>query len=478
MPELTINDIDQISRYVRTQEITFSHLPDDLIDHICCDVENEMQNGIDFTEAYHRVREKMGKRRLKEIQEETLYAVDTKYRQMKNTMKITGIAGTVLLGFAALFKIQHWPLAGVMLTLGAFTLAFFFMPSALGVLWKESQSRKKLFLFISAFLAGMFFILGTLFKIQHWPGAGIIIAMAALFGMFFFVPALLASKLRDLENKSKKPVYILGAVGIFCYAGGMLCKIQHWPLAGTLLVLGMIILCVIVFPWYTWISWKEERHISAKFLYMVIGVLAIMIPGALINLNLQRNYEEGFYSHQAQQKALYTSLYKYNNSLMIRYHDSLYYPQMEQLHAKTVSLLTLIGDIQTKMVQESEGEPGKPAVSTDQISKTETGIEIQYNMLSNPFQKVPVSDFLIPGGRSRVELNSAFAEYAKYISDLLPGEDLQKYTSLLEPSVYIPGTIPDRTNISLMSGLHTLELLKNSILTVESNTLKAVANHK
>ncbi len=32
---------------------------------------------------------------------------------MKNTMKISGIAGTIMFGFATLFKIQHWPLAGV-----------------------------------------------------------------------------------------------------------------------------------------------------------------------------------------------------------------------------------------------------------------------------------------------------------------------------------------------------------------------------
>jgi uncharacterized membrane protein len=478
MPELSLQNIDQISHDISRQEITFSHLLEDLIDHICCDVEYEMQSGLDFGAAYRKVKQKMGSRRLKEIQEETLYAVDTKYRHMKNTMKISGVAGTVLLGFAALFKIQHWPLAGVMMTLGAGTLALVFMPSALGVLWKETHNRKRIFLFISAFLAGMFFILGTLFKIQHWPAAGILLLLAVLFGMVFFIPALLVSKLQDQENKLKRPVYIIGAIGAICYAAGMFFKIQHWPLAGTLMVLGLIVLCAIALPWYTWITWEKESYVSPKFLYMVIGLLAIIIPGALINLNLQHNYEEGFYSHQAQQKALYSSLYKYNNSIMIMYHDSLYYPQMEQLHAKTVSLLTLVGDIQTKMVQESEGEPGKPAVSTDQISRTETGIEIQYNMLTNPFYRIPVRDFLIPGSSTREELNSAVTEYAKYISELLPEEDLQKYTDLIEPSVYIPGTIPDRTIISLMSGLHSLELLKNSILIVETNMLNAVANHK
>ena len=153
----------------RRQEITFSHLPADLIDHICCDVEYEMQNGMTFSEAYKRVKQKMGPRRLKEIQEETLYLVDTKYRKMKNTMKISGVAGTIMFGFAAMFKIQHWPMAGVLMTLGALILAFVFLPSALSVLWKETHNRKRLFLFISAFFAGMLFIFGTLFKIQHWP---------------------------------------------------------------------------------------------------------------------------------------------------------------------------------------------------------------------------------------------------------------------------------------------------------------------
>jgi hypothetical protein len=60
MPELSLYNIDQISVEVRRQEITFSHLPSDLIDHICCDVEYEMQNGMSFSEAYKRVKQKMG----------------------------------------------------------------------------------------------------------------------------------------------------------------------------------------------------------------------------------------------------------------------------------------------------------------------------------------------------------------------------------------------------------------------------------
>src|SRR5512136_727444 len=163
MPELSLQNIDRITHDVRRQQIVFSCLADELIDHICCDVESEMDGGLTFLEAYTKVRQKIGKRRLKEIQEETLYAIDTKYRFMKNTIKISGVAGTILFGIAAMFKIQHWPGAGIMLTLGALILAFVFMPSALGVLWKETRSGKKLFLFISAFLSAGFSIAGVLF---------------------------------------------------------------------------------------------------------------------------------------------------------------------------------------------------------------------------------------------------------------------------------------------------------------------------
>jgi len=424
------------------------------------------------------VKQKMGSRRLKEIQEETLYSVDSKYRQMKKTMKISGIAGAVLLGFGALFKIQHWPLAGTMTTLGSVTLAFVFMPSALGVLWKETHSRKKLFLFISAFLAGMCFILGTLFKVQHWPGAGLILLMAGFFGLLFFIPALLVQKLQDQDNKAKRPVYILAAAGAICFAAGMVFKIQHWPLAGTLMVLGLIILCLLAFPWYTWISWKEEDHITSKFLYILIGLLLILLPGALINMNLTQTYDQGFYSHQDQQKALYGYLHRNTNSMMISYHDSLNYPVMEQIHERTRELLGYIGGIESNMISVAEGKPGAPVILSNEIVQTETGPAINYHEISRPFHTQPVKDFLLPGTRTREALNALLTEYKAFISGLMPGEELSSISGLLDLSLYLPDDLPENSNVSMMSGLHSLELLKNGLLTVESGTLKVIANHK
>lgn len=474
MPELTLLHIDQISRDISKQEISFSHLLDDLIDHVCCDVEYEMQQGLTFPEAYRRVKQKMGFRRLKEIQEETLYAVDTKYRNMKNTMKFSGVAGTILLGFAAVFKIQHWPFSGIMLTLGALILAFVFMPSALGVLWKETHSRKRIVLFASAFLAGTFLILGTLFKIQHWPYAGIILLLAAIAGIIFFIPTLTISMLQDQEKKSKRPVYILCSVGLMMYVAGLFFKIEHWPFATLLLTFGVLILCVIAFPWFTYITWKNDNNVRVSFIFIIIGFIVIIFPGIMINLNLQNSYEKGYYPQMEQQQVLYQTIYTNNKSFLDQYRDSSNYQIMGQLHAKTAGLLSLIGSMQTKMVAESEGKPGVPALNPAQIIQTEMGPEIKFELLSNPFYPSPVFDFLLPGCKSREELISGMNEYRNYLSNLNSVIDVEKFKDLLDPSLFLPGKITNAEEVSLLSGLHSLQLLKNSVLAVESSVLRSV----
>ena len=111
---------------------------------------------------------------------------------MKNTMKISGVAGTIMFGFAAMFKIQHWPGAGVLMTLGALILAFVFLPSALSVLWKETHSTKTTFPVYFSISCRNMLLLQVLFsKFSTGPVAGFILTLGALSGILLFIPALL-----------------------------------------------------------------------------------------------------------------------------------------------------------------------------------------------------------------------------------------------------------------------------------------------
>jgi hypothetical protein len=244
------------------------------------------------------------------------------------------------------------------------------------------------------------------------------------------------------------------------------------------MVLGLLILCLIAFPWYTWISWKEEDHITSKFLYIVIGLLLILLPGSLINMNLSQIYEEGFYSHQAQQKALYSYLFRNNNVLITRFHDSLNYPVIQKIHERTMELVDYIGGIESEMISVAEGKPGAPVILSNEIVQTEIGPDINYPEISKPFHTQPVKDFLLPGSRTREELDAILTDYKAFISGLIPGEELQSIAGLLDLSLYLPDDLPEKSITSMMSGLHSLELLKNGLLTVESGVLKVIANHK
>jgi len=478
MPELSLAHIDQISRDIRQQEISFSHLMDELIDHVCCDVEYEMQRGLEFADAYRKVKTNIGPRGLKEIQEETLYAVDTKYRKMKNLMKISGVAGTILFGFAAMFKIQHWPGATIMLTLGAFILIFAFLPSALVVLWKETHNTKRVFLFISAFLTGTCFIAGTLFKIQHWPYAGLILAIGAIAGVLLFIPSLLINRMNDLESKAKRPAYIIGAAGSILFVAGLLFKIQHWPLATTIIVIGLILMVIIALPLYTYVTWKDDSHISPIFIFMIVGSLLIIMPGALLNLNLQHSYVEYYYPNNSKQNELFKYLYKTNTSLVTRYRDSLNYRQIEQLHSKTIQVLGVITSIQDNMVVQSEENFGKKSEKGTQIRQSETGNEIIYTGITNPIDPAPVLNYLSPGRSARKALTSSMADYLSYITEMVPPQELTYYKKMLDAETFLADINPEGEFISLMSGLHSLQIMKNRLLTVESSVLSTIARHK
>jgi len=362
-----------------------------------------------------------------------------------------------------------------MMMLGGVVLAFVFMPSALVVLWKETHSKKRVFLYISAFISAMLFILGTVFKVQHWPGAGLILLLAGVSGILCFIPVLLASKLKQQEDNSKRAVYILGAAALMLYISGLLFKIQHWPGSGILIMTALVIMFFVVFPWYTVATWKNEPAVRAGFLFMVIGSLAIVAPSTLISMNLQKNYESGYYLNQQEQQALFECLYTQNRSFVENNKDIAATPVLRQIALRTIELMVAIDAAEAKMIAEAEGKPGAPADISDKIITTENGQEIQFSKLLRPFSLVRYNDILKVSSPDGKNLGEALKDYSAFIAGLAPGSGPADAVALTDRSVFFPGPESDEKMVSLMSALHMTALLKNSIMAVESQALKTAA---
>ena len=352
MHELSIKHIRFISGEVSKSGITYSHLLDDLIDHICCDVENEMKNGLSFEEAYKRIGQKIGIDGLQRIQNDTLYLIDKNYRTMKKTMRIFGVLSPILMAFGALFKIEHWPAASILLVLGFFFLSFFFLPSAIYVSYKEISNKTRKWTHIIGFLGTFLLSVSFLFKIQHWPGTNIFLLSGILLTCFVFLPALLIHKLKESDSVVPKYVYVLAYLGFIFHLLGFTFKIEHWPLANFFFLAGIILFVLVALPIYVYKMYGESKSIESSFIYIIIVLALFIIPTTLLSLNVSKNILRTNIETEGIFNADIRCLKERNDLLVKRLPDN---KQVLKIKSDVDALTAYIQGVKVDMIKLAEG---------------------------------------------------------------------------------------------------------------------------
>lgn len=218
MQQLTHQQVDYIMQDLQLQGIESEDLRLSLLDHICTLVEEELAQDKNFDEVYKHVLPRFFKRELKEIQIETNLLLTYKhYYAMKRTMMISGALSALTFVLGSFFKIMHWPGAGVLLCLAVLVFCFGFLPVLFLLKTKESiSSRDKIMLFIAT-LFGILVSLASLFKVQHWPGANMLWISALSILVFLFLPIYYLKGIRNPESKLNttiSSILILVAAGI------------------------------------------------------------------------------------------------------------------------------------------------------------------------------------------------------------------------------------------------------------------------
>jgi len=215
-----INDkqIDYILNDIRRRGVEMEDLQYNLLDHICCMVEQDLKEGDDFESFYQRTIKQFFKKELWEIEEETITLLTFKnYYAMKKTMITSGAISVAMLIAGSLFKILHWPGAGMMLVLGIGILSLIFLPLMFILRAREAPtSRDKLVTGLGT-LVGILLCLSTLFKLMHWPGASILWLSTSAVSIFLFVPIYFFSGIRKPESKVNTivtTIILVGATGL------------------------------------------------------------------------------------------------------------------------------------------------------------------------------------------------------------------------------------------------------------------------
>ncbi|MBI9067627.1 MAG: hypothetical protein JEZ09_10070 [Salinivirgaceae bacterium] len=304
MFRLNEEQVGLISSDVENEGINYSHLSYDLIDHICCDIESHMSQGISFNQAYSKVKEEFGIKGLRQIQQDTLMLIDKNYRIMKKSMKMIGVLAMSLMAFGALFKIFHWPGAAPMLAISFFFTTLVFFPTLLYVMYKEVNQKKQGLLYLTAFIGGAAFMTGVLFKIMHWPEGDLLIFFGIILISFLLIPMIIILRVKKLSiNRS---VFLTGLISLMVFLFGFIFKMQHWPGANILKIFGSVLLIMVFIPLFYYKEIRKSDKMRVDFIFGIIALTYFIVLSFL--LAISQNYsvlmEFGVFEKSYRQNAI------------------------------------------------------------------------------------------------------------------------------------------------------------------------------
>jgi hypothetical protein len=191
MSSLSEQNIAYIAGKINTSTIQSSQMKEDLIDHFCCAIEEAMKKGMSFEAAYDMAYQHICPDGFDEIQRETVFLLtNKKLKTMKRLMYVSGYLTAIGITTTFLMKVNHFPGAAIVLLLTAANVIFLFLPSLFLQLYKRRLSRTtgdKLG-YLSGMIGFMLLIAFAMFKIAHWPGSTLLIVTSLVVINFTFFP--------------------------------------------------------------------------------------------------------------------------------------------------------------------------------------------------------------------------------------------------------------------------------------------------
>ncbi|HNX66313.1 MAG TPA: hypothetical protein PKH02_05485 [Bacteroidales bacterium] len=126
---------------------------------------------------------------------------------MKQKLYITGVITTIAIILGIMFKINHYPGAGILTTAGIAFLLLVFLPAALFNHYKNEGGS--LLLHFVTWLTCFVVFTSMLFKLMHWPGASFLLFIALPFPFVVFLPVYLIVTSGIKNFNINNTVYVL-----------------------------------------------------------------------------------------------------------------------------------------------------------------------------------------------------------------------------------------------------------------------------
>lgn len=128
---------------------------------------------------------------------------------MKQKIYFLGLVAAILMSTGAIFKINHWPAAAIMMITGTAVLVMLFLPAALINHYRGEGNKQNKLLYIVTWITCFVVFTAMLYKIQHWPYAGYALLIALPFPYVVFLPVFLVVTSRNKHFNIYNTVFVL-----------------------------------------------------------------------------------------------------------------------------------------------------------------------------------------------------------------------------------------------------------------------------
>ena len=202
MYHLSEQQIDYIFNDIGARGVELESLQQNLVDHVCCIIEQDLEANGDFESFYQKTIQTFYKDALWEIEEETLLLLTFKnYYTMKKIMITSGLFSATAMIFGILFKFMHWPGASAFVILGIGTSSLIFLPLLFMLKSKDSRQSKDKIILGLGILSGILLSLSVLFKVMHWPYVMVLGYSSVILIGLVLLPIFFITGIKNPENK-------------------------------------------------------------------------------------------------------------------------------------------------------------------------------------------------------------------------------------------------------------------------------------
>jgi len=193
---LTEENIMHIQEILNASSVSRVEMRENLIDHLCCAIEQKMKRGTAFEQALDSAINELAPNGFKEIEFETFLMLNTKQITMKKLTYLTGLIFSIFASVGMLLKIFHLFGANEILMLGFAGLALFFVPLLMAIRkpGKSSFERKRDNV---ALFSLLLISIGGVLKVLHVVAANETLIIGTAVFSFAFLPMTFLKMYRE-----------------------------------------------------------------------------------------------------------------------------------------------------------------------------------------------------------------------------------------------------------------------------------------